>query len=309
MSDPGARPPAPTSERIWLCYLAAVGAVALLADGGGDARHDRVRFLALHAGILVVVLAVAAVARRGPAAARWWRVGLATLGLPVVFSALCWLLPAVHPEPYEYAFAALDRAAFGRDPGTLVDHLPPLANEVLQLCYAGFYLLCFAAAIGAGVRSGAAAFDRAVLWLVGGFLCSYLGYLLVPTLGPKVVLAFDREIEGLGLLAPLRAAIDAGEANPWDCFPSGHTMLTITSLLILWRWNRRWWCWLVLPGALLIASTVLLRYHWAIDVLVGAALAWPVARGCDRLADLDGWPVATPARSGGRPASAAVDRP
>jgi membrane-associated phospholipid phosphatase len=214
----------------------------------------------------------------------------------------------VHPEPHEFAFAALDRAMFGRDLGELVAHWPPLVNEVLQLCYGSFYFLCIAAAVGAGWRSGAAAFDRAVLWLVGGFLASYLGYLLVPTLGPKVVLAFHGEIEGVWLLGPVRAAIDAGEANPWDCFPSGHTMLTIISLLILWRWNRRWWCWLLLPALLLIASTVLLRYHWAIDVVVGALLAWPVAFGLDRLADGDGWPDARPARSGGRPATAAGDR-
>jgi membrane-associated phospholipid phosphatase len=309
MTAPAARFPAPSNERIWLCYLAAVALVALVADGGGDARHDRSRFLALHGGIaLVVGIALFQARRGGQSAARWWRVGLGVLGLPAVFSALCWLLPGVHPEPYEFAFAALDRQLFGRDPGEFAAAWPPWLNEVLQLCYGSFYVLCIAAAIGAGLRSGIAAFDRAVLWLVGGFLASYLGYLLVPTLGPKVVLAFRAELAGVWLFDPVRAAIDLGEANPWDCFPSGHTMLTVISLMILWRWNRRWWCWLLLPAVLLIASTVLLRYHWTIDVVVGAALAWPVARGIDRLADFDGWPAATPARSGGRPATAAADR-
>jgi membrane-associated phospholipid phosphatase len=282
--------PAATSERIWTCYLVVVAIVALTADGGGGRGHAAGKLLALHAAMLVVVAGSAWAARRGPAAARWPRVLLGIVGLPAVFSALSWLLPGVHPEPYEYTFAAVDRSLFGHDLGTLVDGMPPLAVELLQLCYGSFYFLCIAAALGAGLGRGAAAFDRAVLLLVGGFLCSYLGYLLVPTLGPKVVLAFAREVEGVWWTDAVRTAIDAGEANPWDCFPSGHTMLTLTSLLVLWRWNRRWFWVLLLPAVALIASTMLLRYHWASDVIAGALLAWPVARGCDLLADRDGWP-------------------
>jgi membrane-associated phospholipid phosphatase len=286
-------PPRPTAERIWLCYLACVAAVAVITIAWGAPGHDATRFLIVHAVVLVVVLVSRWCAvHRSHDAARAPRVFLGLIGLPVVFSSLCWLLPHAHPEPWEHSFLALDRALFGSDIGHAAAHLPGWLVEVLQICYAGFYGLCIASAVGAGLGRGKAAFDRASLRLVGAFLCSYLGYLLVPTLAPKVVLAFEHDIEGLWLTPALRHAIDAGEANLWDCFPSGHTMLTLTSLLSLWRWNRRWFHWLVLPGALLIVSTVLLRYHWTIDVVAGALLAWPVARACDWLADRDEWPAA-----------------
>ena len=106
--------------------------------------------------------------------------------------------------------------------------------------------------------------------------------------------AFDEEWD-LWLAESVRRAIDASETNPWDCFPSGHTWLAITSLLVVWRWNRRWFRILLVPAALLIASTVLLRYHWIVDVAAGAMLAWPFARLCDWLADRDEWP--RPART------------
>jgi membrane-associated phospholipid phosphatase len=285
--------PRPTAERIWLCYLACVVAIACCVPGNGCERHDLTAFLLLHAGVLGLVLVSRQLAtRRGPDAARAARVALAVAGLPIVFSGLCWLLPGVHPEPFEFRFLALDRALFGTDVGTFADALPGVVVEVLQVCYASFYGICLAAGIGAGLGGGKAAFDRATLLLTGSFLVSYLGYLLVPTLGPKVVLGFEHEITGSWLTPWLRASIDAGEANPWDCFPSGHTMLTVTSLLILWRWNRRWFRWLLVPGALLIVSTMLLRYHWTIDVAAGLLLAWPTARAIDRLADRDGWPAA-----------------
>ncbi|MBX3461631.1 MAG: phosphatase PAP2 family protein [Planctomycetes bacterium] len=302
--------PQPTLERVWYAYLLAVAVVGLAAGGDHVPRADLAAHLALHGGVLAVVVVVHTIAvRRSAAAARPWRVALGIAGLPVVFSAMSWLLPHVHPEPYEYRWLELDRRWFGGDLGDVVaPWLPAWSVELLQLVYAGFYAVPILAGIGAGRGRGAAAFDRAMLALVSGFLASYLGYLLVPTLGPKVVLPFATAVEGLWATAPLRAWIDAAEANPWDCFPSGHTMLTVLSLCLLWRWHRPWFWRLLPPALLLIASTMLLRYHWAIDVLVGAAVAWPWLRLCDWLADRDHWPRVTAAGSAVRPATAAADR-
>lgn len=286
--------PRPTGERIWSVYLVAVVAVVLCTPAGGDAAYRPGWHLAVHAAVGAAVFAVRWVAVHcSHDAARVLRGALAVVGLPVVFSAMGWLLPALHPEPYEYLWLAVDRALFGADVARLVDGaLPRFGVELLQLDYASFYALCMASALLAGWHSGGRAFDRAVVLLVGGFLASYLGYLLVPTLAPKLVLAHPADVEGLWLTAPVRACIDGAEANRWDCFPSGHTMMTVTSLIILWRWARPAFRVLLLPGLLLIASTVLLRYHWVADVAAGAACAWPCVWLCDRLVDCDGWPPA-----------------
>lgn len=283
--------PRPTIERIWIAYLAIVVVVAVACAGDLSASALGAH-LGVHGAVFAAVLATRAVARRrSHDAARWYRVAVAIVGLPVVFSAMAWLLPAVHPEPYEFACLAADRAWFGADPAVVAAPLlKPAVVEVLQITYACFYGLPIVAALAARAATGTAAFDRATLLLVGGFLASYLGYLLVPTLGPKVVLAYAEPVRGLWLTDALRRAIDAGEANPWDCFPSGHTWLSLTSLLVAWRWNRRVFWLLLLPASTLIASTMLLRYHWIVDVVAGALLAWPCARLCDHLADRDGWP-------------------
>ena len=287
--------PRPTFERLWFAYVAVVCVVTITC------AHDLawsaiVGMLGTHAVVAAAAFGTRHLAvHRSPAAARWPRAALGIVGLPTVFSAVAWLLPAVHPEPFEYVCLAWDRALFGGDPAVLLhDWLPPLVIEILQLTYACFYALPIVAAIAALRGSGHAAFDRAVLWCIGGFLASYLGYLLVPTLGPKVILAYEHPVRGVWLTETVRAAIDAGEANPWDCFPSGHTWLAITSLLVVWRWNRRWFWVLLLPAVVLIASTVLLRYHFFVDVVAGALAAYPFARLCDWLADRDGWPRPAP---------------
>ena len=285
--------PRPTLERVWIVYLIAVLAANALA--GGESRGAQGwKHFGLHVGLLVGVLGVRWVAvHRSPEKARFWRGVLALLGLPAVFSAMAWLLPRVHPEPWEYVWLRWDRAVFGADIAVIADRwLAPPCVELLQIVYSSFYFIPIAAVLSAWWRCGWPAFDRAMYLVVAGFLASYLGYVLVPTLSPQLALAHAGEPQGLWLTAFLRQAIDAGEANPHNCFPSGHTMLTIVSLIVAWRWNRVWF-WGLLPVALLlIASTMLLRYHWATDVVVGALLAWPCVRVCDHLADRDGWPAA-----------------
>ncbi len=298
--------PAPLPERIWIVYVLAVLGVAWGVPGAVRTGAELAWHTVVHG--LVLAAAVAVARRCSHDGARWWRAAMAIGGLPLVFSAKCWILPHAHPEPFEYAWLALDRALLGGDAATLAEPwLGRGAVELLQVVYAGFYVVPVVAVLAAGRRAGAAAFDRALTIVVGCFLLSYLGYLLVPTVGPKVALAFERELEGLWLFPWLRSSIDGAEANPWNCFPSGHTMLTLVSLVILWRWHRPLFWWLVVPCSLLVASTVLLRYHWTIDVVVGAALVWPAVRGVDALLDRDGWPPAASAAAGGPVAARGSD--
>jgi membrane-associated phospholipid phosphatase len=283
--------PAPAIERVWLCYLACVGCVAVLASWHHGNHADVYMFCAVHLPVLLAVtvsywLAV----RRSHDAARWVRAAIAVIGLPVVFTGLCWLLPAVHPEPYEFVWLRLDRWLFGADLARLGDGMPAWLVEVLQWNYASFYGTSILAALLVRMHAGPRAFDRSVLIIVGTFLVSYLGYLLFPTISPALVLEHPKQLTGVWFTEPIRQSIDAWEANSWDCFPSGHAMLTITNLIILWRWARRWFWVFLLPSLALIASTVLLRYHWSSDVIVGALGAWPLCRACDWLADRDGWP-------------------
>lgn len=285
--------PRPTVERIWLTYLGLVILVSAFTPQPGRDPSAYGYHLAAHAAVMVLVLAIARMARRSHDRVRWWRAANAIVGLPIVFSAMCWVLPYAHPEPYEFLWCEVDRVLLGTDMARLAEPiLAPWFCELLQYVYAAYYLIPIGAALLAWRGAGTAAFDRAVAYLVGGFLLSYLGYLLVPTLGPNRMMHYPTELAGVWLFAPIRASIDANEANWWDCFPSGHTMLTLVSLLILHRWHRRGFWWLLVPGLLLVASTMLLRYHWVVDVMVGAALVWPTVRAIDLLLDRDGWPAA-----------------
>jgi membrane-associated phospholipid phosphatase len=292
-TQPLALPFVSTLERIWFAYLAIMAAVGLCTGAGGDAAYQPARFAGALAAILVLQLVAARLGGKfTPAKHRVVRALAACVCIPIAYTAVGWVLPAVHPEPYEWVWLHLDRAVFGCDPTVVLQRLrsPPLI-EVLQLVYASFYLIPIAAILVVARCNGSRAFDRALTLLTFGFLTSYCGYLLLPTLPPSRFLDHGASLQGVWCAADLHHWLEAAEGNRWDCFPSGHTMLSLMSLAVIWRWARRW-TWLFLVIVLpLVFSTMMLRYHWSWDVLAGGLLVWPTLRLGDLLLARDGAPV------------------
>ncbi len=261
-------------ERIWCAYLIVVVAIdvvfGLLGHDPGPRWHA-----ATHLVLLAVVLAIPRLVcdERLPLA----RAVFTAPALLFVFSSLAWVLPALHPEPFEWRWIAADRALFGGDPSVAAQALlHPFVVEALQACYAVFYFVPIAVVIATWRRHGRAAFERCLFFVEFGFLISYQGYLLWPTLPPERFLVHELPIEGLWLASDLHAALATAELHRWNCFPSGHTMLSVMSLVLAWRFVRGvFWCLLPIV-ALLVVSTVALRYHYVVDVLAGL-LGVPVA--------------------------------
>lgn len=214
---------------------------------------------------------------------------------PVVYlfyRQACLIAQAVHGERiYDSLLVRADRWLFGADPTVwLASYTRPFVTEILQLAYASFYLLFLLVAWDLLRSRKRKQFDLFSFGVIYGFGLSYLGYWLLPSVGPRFVLhrfsALDSELPGLVLTPYLRAFVNSGgsitqgvtdqvamsQAYP-DVFPSGHVMMTIA--LIFWSWKFssavRWPVSVI--GSLLIVSTVYLRYHYVVDVFAGAGLA------------------------------------
>jgi len=256
-------------RQAWICYLACVLALAV----GVRLVDDRVAlagFLAVHGALLGVALLLRADGRHARAA---WS-AFTLCGLPAVFSAVGLGLPDLHPQPYEWCWIAFDRWLLGTDPTVAVQAwLRPWSTELLQLAYATFYFLPIAVLVTL-LRAGRhAAYDRCLCAVAVGFLLSYLGYYLFPTLPPYRYLEHGAPLRGLALAESVHGLLDTLEFNRFDCMPSGHTMLTLVTLALAWRYTPGLALVLTPLGVLLIAATVALRYHYVADVLAGAVLA------------------------------------
>src|SRR5690606_2008399 len=128
-------------ERVWLAYLGTVLTIVALFGLGDGKVGGAAAFLGLHAALATVV-AVLPRAFAAPVPLAAARAAFSAIGLPTVYFGLALVLPAIHPEPYEFTWIATDRALFGTDPTVALQPLlsPPLV-ELLQLCYATFYAI------------------------------------------------------------------------------------------------------------------------------------------------------------------------
>jgi len=198
--------------------------------------------------------------------------------IPITYKELSYLIPLIHPHDFDATLAGIDQRLFGVHPTVWLERftLPPL-TEVLQLTYSSYYFLPLVLGVVLWRKGWFEKFDFWVFIVVLGFYVSYLGYVAVPAIGPRflpsILEAQTIPLTGVWLFQPLREMLDRAEGITRDCFPSGHTELTLLVLYYARTFHRKVFWWLLPLGTGVIVSTVYLRYHYVIDVVAGALVA------------------------------------
>ncbi len=263
-------------DLVLLAYLAAVTLIVLVGRPEGMGIYLAYHGLAL-ALIALLVHAHARYGGRFWTFLRHWYILVLT---PAAFREMHYLIPQVHPfadRRCDRALAALDRRFLGDVDGFCLSLANPILIDVLSLCY-WFYFASIL--IPVGILYARGELDRvrefAAVLLAGLFL-SYLGYFAVPAVGPHHFFAVrPTELDGWILGRPLHAFLLAVEWEMPDVFPSGHTLLSLIMLVTSWRLHRRSFWALLGPASGCIAATVILRYHYVVD-LAGSLAVLPLA--------------------------------
>jgi membrane-associated phospholipid phosphatase len=205
-----------------------------------------------------------------------------------VFKEIYLMVRPIHPADYDWLFISIDHWIFGVNPTQWAAQFAhPVLTEIFQAAYFSYYILFLMLGIELYCRYTIAEFDLGAFIVVYGFYLSYLGYFLLPAVGPRFTLhnfyALNQELPGLLLTTPMRNFINAGESISStlpnaiqfvqrDVFPSGHTQLTLIVVYLGHTYHLKTrWIMTILAG-LLIISTVYLRYHYVIDLIGGALL-------------------------------------
>lgn len=212
--------------------------------------------------------------------------------LPLIlltFKEIYFFIKLLNLPDYDWILIKMDYIIFGEHPTYVLSKIAnPILTELLQISYSTFYFLPIILAYDFYRRGDIEKYRYVMSTIVYGFYLSYIGYLLVPAIGPRFTLhdfsKLDKELPGLILTEPLRLVINTGEsipigiANPQDyaqrdAFPSGHTQLTFVIMYLSIVLNSRTKYFLIPIGILLIFSTVYLRYHYVIDLIAGFLFA------------------------------------
>ncbi len=193
------------------------------------------------------------------------------------FGELHYLVHNVRPKDLDYILIKIDYFLFGVHPTVWLEKIySPLLAEYFQLVYTSFYFLPLILIILLYRQSRMEEFDYFAFIIVYGFYASYLGYFLVPAIGPRFTLDYLQSfpIQGMWFTEHLQQLLNTLENVQRDAFPSGHTEITLLTMYFAAKYHRKYFNILLVIGSSLIFSTVYLRYHYVIDVVAGAFLAW-----------------------------------
>lgn len=196
--------------------------------------------------------------------------------LLVIFLENRRLIPLVNPHDLDPAFIRIDRfICLGHDPTVLLERITfPFLSEILQISYASFYLLPFMLCVIVYLKRPRIEFHATASMVLAGFYLSYLGYYFTPVIGPRFTLDHLQTIplQGVFLFDTLREALAQAEGRMRDCCPSGHALISLLTVLLAGRYARSFFPVAFVWALLVLFSTVYLRYHYVLDIIIGAGL-------------------------------------
>lgn len=228
---------------------------------------------------------------RGSQRAIWQRLRLLSSYVFTLwfYGAIERLTPALGTELRDSQLRAFDRIFFAETPAALMTG-SWWKTELLSGAYTSYLIYLHWALIGwlLGPLEDARRFWT---FLFVTYSFGFLGYLLVPAIGPAKAFPeiFDRPIvgSGQGILSQINNFVAQG-SSVYDVFPSLHILIT----LVLLDFDRRSQAWRFVAAlplcALLFVSTIYLRYHYFVDLLAGAILFMALRAGFERWLDWDG---------------------
>lgn len=193
----------------------------------------------------------------------------------VIFDSLEWLVHYVNPEDIDPILIRLDYLIFNNHPTIVLERImSPLLTDILQIAYSTYYFIPISFGVVLLLNNQREEFNRTLFLILFCFYLSYLGYILMPALGPRFTISHlqTTELQGLFIAEPLQKLLNKLEGIKRDAFPSGHTAVAVTVLYLAYRFKKRFF-WILLPiVSALIFSTVYCRYHYVVDIIAGFGL-------------------------------------
>jgi len=197
------------------------------------------------------------------------------------YKEMALLIPAVRASDIavkasDNLLAHLDFSFWRANPSVWLERVqsPPL-TEYEQLIYTLFIPAVLLVAALLWKKGNFERFQYYAFLIALGYMISYLGYIVVPARGPRYLLRDMQHVplQGLWLFRRMQDTLDKLESYHYDCFPSGHTELTLLACWGSRMVSKRWFKIYLAYTPFLIFATVYLRYHYTVDLLAGGLAA------------------------------------
>jgi membrane-associated phospholipid phosphatase len=185
------------------------------------------------------------------------------------------LVEVVVPRFFDGAVTGLERTLFGIDPSLWLDAHPSVfLTEVLTAFYCTYYFLIPGLAVTLLFSRRDDDIKKFMTATCATFFISYLAFIFLPVAGPRFYFAdlYQHKLVGV-LFRPLADFIMDNAAFRGGAMPSSHVAVAVVAAFFAVRaYGRK--AWFIVPVVVGLAlGTVYGRYHYAIDVVIGAIIA------------------------------------
>jgi membrane-associated phospholipid phosphatase len=269
------RPVLKHSDLLTLSFLLLFSGLAVYSS---PANPSWAGLLATYAALAAAILVAAVYRARVDPAKNGFHLPVAVTVLTVllIFNSLGTLIAGIHKTTFDARLIAVDHAIFGVHPTVWLERLiNPQLTDLLQFAYISYYFIPVSLGVVLIARGRFGEFEEVLFGILLCFYLSYIGYLLVPAIGPRFTLSHLQtgSLQVSPFIETIQDALNALEKNKTDAFPSGHTAVSLMTLYYAWKEReKKLFAGLIPLVTALIISTVYLRYHYVIDVIAGIVL-------------------------------------
>ncbi|HEX6217239.1 MAG TPA: phosphatase PAP2 family protein [Vicinamibacterales bacterium] len=259
------------TDRLYLGYFFGL-TVAIVVLSHRVPRWEA--YVALHAMLMALILALVSLSRRLPHAHAWY-----PLLLPIIaFPEAAQLRDLFVDEWRDAHLLAIEAVVFPEPPTVWLSRFSStLFSEILQGGYLSYFLFLPIVAGVLYMRDDKAPFHGVMAAVVLGYLACYAIFLVFPTEGPAYTL---RHLHTAPLPnGPLRSLVafvqKAGTHG--NAFPSAHAVGAVVPLIYARRYVPKAVPWLAPLLLLMCVGAVYDRYHYASDMIGGVIIGMAAA--------------------------------
>ena len=239
-------------------------------------------FLVLAASLFIVVLAVSIRNRKNREQESWIVDKIKRIYLNfyplifffVLFESFYMILPFLNPHDYDKELAHLDFVLLGVNPTVWIEtFFKPWLTDLMYSLYLFYFPFPLFILIYLYKKGTDDQFNKSVFTYLLVYYGAYIVYFIVPARGPHLYAPIanleTKDLTGIFLAGPIRNLINTLEPNKFDAFPSLHTAISLTTIILMAKYHKKMF-FIFTPVVIGIwISLVYCRYHYVTDMIAG----------------------------------------
>lgn len=182
----------------------------------------------------------------------------------------------VNPHDVHYTLIEWDKWLFGEVPVIWAQQFyHPLLTDYFSISYMNYFFIAVAVVLFLMIKKDYVSMRSVLLGTILTFYLGYALYIIFPAAPPRIVMAdqFVRDFAGSWLTTAQLKMVRISAASSRAAFPSLHCAVTLISLMYAFKYSKKLFWILLIPGISLVMATIYLRHHYAVDIIAGFVLA------------------------------------